>query len=96
MRRNGKEVMKSVGRLAVLTVLLWVSIAGLLSWSSYSNPNWLMLLVFSKAIAVGAGYAAVRLYRMWVKTDMLLKLYDRKCDEVLDAPNPMNSRKEVE
>ncbi len=44
--------------------------------------------IIDKALAAGALFAMVRLYKKWSKVDPWLKTYEKSCNEALDAPNP--------
>lgn len=45
--------------------------------------------IIDKVLAVGALFLMARLYKEWRRVDPWLKVYDKVCDEALDAPNPM-------
>lgn len=74
----------SVVRIAILFVLFATAMLLL-----FGEEEGVLRLIVDKAFAFGLFYYLGKLYKRWSKTDPWLKAYDKMCDEVMDAPNPM-------
>lgn len=76
----------SIIRIAILLALLTFGAQFLLGEEPESCS--LLRIVIDKALAFAALRYMGKLYKRWSKVDPLLKAYDKKCDEVMEAPNP--------
>ena len=67
--------MKSIMRIAALTVLGLVAAAGIFS----ADTSGMMMFLAWKAVGLGAAYVLCRLYIRWRKTDKWLQDYEKFC-----------------
>lgn len=77
----------SIIRIAIIMAL---SAFGLLFLLGEENEGCsLFQILIDKSLAFAALWWVGKLYKRWAKCDAWFKAYDKKCDEVMDAPNPM-------
>lgn len=76
----------SIVRIAILLALFGFGVLFLLGEENKDCS--FFQIIIDKALALAALWYAGRLYKRWAKSDKWIRAYDKKCDEVMDAPNP--------
>lgn len=78
----------SIIRIIILFVLFSFATLFLLG-EEQGDGAWVILqMLIDKGLALAAFWYGGKLYKRWSKIDPWLKAYDKKCDEVMKAPNP--------
>lgn len=87
----------SIIRIAILCILFSVGFLCIIGEEQDENLlAFFFHVIVDKAIGFGLCFYAARLYKRWSKVDPWLIAYEKMCDEVMDAPNPMCLNKETE
>lgn len=90
---------KTISIFRILIILALSSFAFLFLLGEEQDEN-LLAFVFrflaDKALAIGAIFLIVRLYKRWCKVDPWFIAYEKMCDEVMEKPNPMYLGKDNE
>lgn len=80
----------SIIRIAVLCVIFSLGMIFLFGEEQDENIfAFLLHVCVDKALAFAAFIYASRLYKRWSKVDAWFIAYEKMCDEVMDAPNPL-------
>lgn len=79
----------SVIRIAILFILSGLAFIFIFGEEQDENV-WAFFfhVIVDKGLALAAFWYGGKLYKRWSKIDPWLKAYDKKCDEVMKAPNP--------
>ena len=86
----------SFTRIAVIFALFGIGIIALMAEPADDSQWWWEQFFGSKLIAAVCLFLAGVTYKGWSKADKWIKAYDKRCDEALDAPNPMYIEKDSE
>lgn len=80
----------SITRIAILFALFSLGFIFVVGEEADEGlSNFFLHLIIDKAIGVACLFYMGRLYKRWAKVDPWLKAYDKMCDEVMEAPNPV-------
>jgi hypothetical protein len=81
----------SVIRIAILAVIFTFAVIFLFGEEQGDSMFTFFQTIIDKALAIGAFWFGAKLYKHWCRIDPWLKAYEKMCDEVIEAPNPMNT-----
>lgn len=80
----------SIIRIAILFVLSGIAMIFLFGEEQDANlATWMFRFLVDKAFAFVLIFNIARLYKRWSKIDPWFIAYEKKCNEAMDAPNPM-------
>lgn len=80
----------SIIRIAILFVLSDIAMIFLFGEEQDANlGTWMLRFLVDKAFAFVLIFYIAQLYKRWSKIDPWFIAYEKKCNEEMDAPNPM-------
>lgn len=94
MKKN--STIRNAMQIAALACISGIAIISMVWTPSEEAGWWLIQLLLSKAVSAALFVAFASLYLKWRRTNAWLAAYDRDCEEVLNAPNPLYIGKEDE
>lgn len=79
----------SIIRVVIITVMFCCGLIFLFGEEHDENAcAFLLHVIVDKSIAIGLFYYIGRIYKHWIKVDEWFNAYEKKSDDVMDAPNP--------